>query len=295
MRKLTVIVTCTDRKTVPVTPELRVRSLAPGSVEDRAAAWAVKIRAARGKRPLRQLYQGETWAQVGRLENAARRAGYEPRTLVASAGLGLRDLEYDAPAYGATFSRPHEDSVGSTQDQARDWWRALLSPNGAGPDTLPVMEGPMLWVLSESYARVIATDLLERSATDDLLVFGGSAEVPAEHRVPSNRALRSHLGGTATSLNLRMASRWIEIAGTRDVFAEGMRDFWDAWCTGVEQHDRYDRTPVTDGAVLDFIRALRRTEPTLTKTRALRQFRDAGLACEQRRFGALFVQAGAGT
>ncbi|MFC7504229.1 hypothetical protein, partial [Nocardioides sp. GCM10030258] len=148
-------------------------------------------------------------------------------------------------------------------------------------------------VLSESYAKVIAADLLTRADTGGLLVFGGSEDIPAGLRVPSNRALRHALGGTATSLNLRMAIRWTELAGADGVHSPVVRDRWQQWAAGAEHHERWNREPMTDGAVLEFITALRRLEPALTKSRALRHLRDAGMACEQRRFGALFTQSGA--
>lgn len=135
---LTIIVTCTDRKSLPVADDLRVRCLAPGSIEQRARTWIRQLNETHPKRPLRSLYQGETWTQVVRLEEAVQAAGYEPRLLVASAGLGLRSVEQEAPAYGATFSPGSPDVVGTTTDQARDWWHVLQE---ADP---PALKGSML-------------------------------------------------------------------------------------------------------------------------------------------------------
>jgi hypothetical protein len=47
--------------------------------------------------------------------------------------------------------------------------------------------------------------------------------------------------------------------------------------------DRHD-----DASVRDFIRAAIQVEPSTTKTRLLRTFREAGNKCEQKRFGRLF-------
>ncbi|WP_209716569.1 hypothetical protein [Marmoricola sp. OAE513] len=155
----------------------------------------------------------------------------------------------------------------------------------------PRLDGPMLWVLSKSYADVIARDLLERTTVAPL-VFGGTDEIPTDIRVPSNRALRRTLGGTATSLNVRMAIQWLGLAAKSGLTSTQTRERWEEWSAGAEQADVYDRVPLSDTAILDFIRALRRADNRLTKTRALRQLRDAGHACEQRRFGALFNNAG---
>lgn len=285
--KLTIIVTCTDRKSLPVTEDLRLRNLGPGTIEERAEVWREKVRRAAVRRPLRELYQGETWAQVPRLVRAARDAGYDPSVLVASAGLGLKGLNHRAPAYGATFSRGHDDSVGTTVEDARAWWRALQQ------GTSETFVGATLWVMSKGYSKVLAEDLLAKTSDDRLLVFGGSDEVPRAHRVASNRGLRHALGGTANSLNLRMAVRWLELSKAGEAFSAASHTRWQEWTVTAERSETLHRDRMTDDAVLDFIRSLRRTDLGLTKTRALRRLRDAGLACEQGRFGTLFVQTGA--
>ncbi len=287
--KLTLLVTCTDRKSAPVTPALRVRTLPDLAIEDRVATWSQRLASADGRRPLRSLYQGETWTQVGRLEQVAKAAGYEPRVIVASAGLGLREVDYLAPAYGATFSRPHADAVGASTAEARKWWQHLHFDGS----NRPALEGPSIWVLSESYAAVVGQEFLAASAPSELLIFGGSTSMDAVARVPSNRSLRSALGGTANSLNLRMATKWLELSGPGGAFAPAARSRWNAWASAAHKAEVYQRTVLTDDAVREFIRSLHRLDSKLTKSRALRRLRDAGYACEQRRFNTLFDSMGA--
>jgi hypothetical protein len=45
---------------------------------------------------------------------------------------------------------------------------------------------------------------------------------------------------------------------------------------------------MTDEQLSRLIRRLKGADPDLSATRALRQVRDAGIACEQKRFGQLF-------
>jgi hypothetical protein len=48
---------------------------------------------------------------------------------------------------------------------------------------------------------------------------------------------------------------------------------------------------MTDAQLSRLIRKLKSADPGLSATRALRQVRDAGIACEQKRFGQLFSEA----
>src|SRR3954471_8469100 len=110
--KLTLVVTCTDRKSAPPPAELRVRNLPKRDLSERFQHWTARLAAASDKIPLSALYQGEAWSQVVRLELALRNAGFGPTLLVASAGLGLQPVTSPAPPYSATFAPAQADSVG---------------------------------------------------------------------------------------------------------------------------------------------------------------------------------------
>ena len=286
-RKLTIVVTCTDRKSAAPSPALMVRNLPASPITERAHLWRDNLAAA-PRVPLRQLYVGETWTQVRRLEATAELVGFEPTLLVASAGLGLVDAASSAPAYGATFTPGQPDSVGANSTQTQGWWRALADTSDAAREHLV---DPTIFVLSKSYADAMAGDLRGLTGRDDVVVFGGSNVVPQDLRVAADRGLRASLGGTATSLNLRTAIAWLErlphptVSGNRD------HATWKTWAAENSKPDRYDRLPLTDSQVIDFVRQLKSTDPSLSKSRALRLLRDSGRACEQRRFGSLFEEA----
>lgn len=282
-QKLTIIVTCTDRKSAPPADELMVRHLPKGDVALRAQVWRQALAQATDRRPLMRLYSGETWAQVRTLALKAEALGYEPNMFVASAGLGLRSASTSGPSYSATFSPGHADSVGASVLEAQAWWNALphadISPGGRA-----------IWVLSEAYSRVVSRHLLAVSAPRDLLVFGGSSDVGEEVRVSSDRSLRRALGGTVTSLNVRSAAQWLDLSGGDDPFASAARQRWRDWTHEKRHREVFDRRPLSDSAVLDFIRELRASQPAISKTNALKALRAAGMACEQRRFSTLFLQ-----
>ena len=283
-QKLTIIVTCTDRKSATAADELMVRHLPKGEVRLRAQVWRQALSRATDRRALIDLYSGETWTQVRTLALSAKALGYEPDMFVASAGLGLQSASMAAPAYSATFSTGHADSVGSSVLEAQEWWNEL-------PHAEITPGGRAIWVLSEAYSRVVSRQLLAVTAPSDLLVFGGSGEVSEEVRVPSDRSLRRALGGTVTSLNVRSAVQWLRLSGGDDPFASAAWQSWRAWKQEKRHLEVFDRRPVSDSAVLDFISELRARQPSISKTNALRALREAGLACEQRRFSTLFQQA----
>jgi hypothetical protein len=283
-RKLTIVVTCTDRKSATPAPALMVRNLPRLPLVERADLWRRAIGDAPNRKALSDLYQGETWTQVRALATKAANLGYEPTMLVASAGLGLQHGTTRAPSYSATFSTGHLDSVGASLPEARAWW-----------GTLPHAEidpgGQAIWVLSEAYSRVLSQQLLDATAPSGLLVFGGSRDLSDSVRIHPDRSLRRALGGTVTSLNVRSAVQWLNLSGGDDLFGTAARERWRAWSREKRHHEIFDRKPVSDSAVLEFVAELRARQPNVSKTSALKVLREAGMACEQQRFSTLFQQA----
>lgn len=287
-QKITIVVTCTDRKSLAVHEQRMLRSLPrPSSV----SAWTKRIEAAETVIPLRDLYQGNAWSQLPRLEESSRAAGFEPTTYVASAGLGLLPVSATAPAYGATFTPNQPDSIPGSTTQQREWWDELNAWNGSGGE-LPT--NPTLFVLSRRYADVLAPLVAKSAAANSVLVVGGSEAIEASVRLPADANLRPALGGTLGALNMRAAVAWMDRLTSTDLNTRTDRDSWSAWAQSVGRRERYDRAPLEDSEVLDAIRLVRSHQPTISKTRALRALRDNGIACEQKRFGRLFETARGG-
>ncbi len=288
MKKLTIVVTCTDRKTLPAEADLQVRSLPVASVRRRMDVWQARLARGSAVRTLESLYQGESWSQVRKLESLARTRGFKPTILVASAGLGLRRMSDQAPPYAATFSRSSPDSVGVNEAERQSWWKEFTRFDGMVD---LVSEGRrFLVILSEAYALPLHDDLVAlASSSPQALLFGGSGDVPGIERVASDRRLRANLGGTTTSLNLRMASMWMNQCEDGELIGPGSRARWDSW---VQRHSRNDPPPrasLSDEEVLFFIRKTRKSIPSLSASRGLRLLRDSGKACEQGRFTKLFA------
>lgn len=284
LEKLTIVVTCTDRKSLVVPEQRMLRSL-PNSVS-KASVWTQRIESADTVTLLRNLYQGDAWAQLPRLEDASRAIGFEPTTYVASAGLGLRPVSTPGPAYGATFTPNSPDSVPGSAIQQRAWWDHLNRWNGSGgylPDGIPT-----LFVLSRRYADVLAPLVAKTAVASPVLVIGGSEAIAPSLRLPADAKLRSALGGTLGALNMRTAVAWMERLTSTVIDSTRHRELWHNWATRASRHERHERIPLADHEVLEAVRRIRTQEPTISKTRALRSLRENGYACEQKRFGQLF-------
>lgn len=288
MPKLTIVVNCTERKSVQPAPNLRVGSLPRGDNKARFEVWRRRVGQARAHVRLIDLYQGEAWQEVRGLSDDARHAGYSVTTLVASAGLGLRDVSTLASPYAATFAGGHPDSVASSTKQNRDWWRRLRDLDSAQSLT-DTCGDPVLLVLSETYARSMEHDLIAlASRGGDLLLVGGARDIDGLARLPANRSLRAELGGTTSSVGLRMARRWLRCRAGAPLYTSKDASAWSNWARSVARCENYHRAPATDADVIERINKLLADEPGVSATRALRRVRDAGIACEQKRFGRLF-------
>lgn len=289
MTHLTLIVTCTDRKTLAPHRQTTARELPDGPISHRCAWWRERLESAPVSASLQSLYKGESWCQslALREELAARKP---LRALVASAGVGLQGVDSRHPAYAATFSQGHEDTVCPTVDTPT-WWRELRSLQGSVD--LRQLTGTVMAVLSVAYARALHPDLLElaQKSNVELLVVGGWRDIPGATRVPADRALRAELGGTVSGLLPRIARRYIALADSAPLTSPEALRAWHEWRKSVRMVETYDRSPLTDQEVQAFIESMRREEPTISATRALRALREAGYACEQKRFGRLFAMA----
>lgn len=308
---LHIVASCTDRKRLPVPEALRLGTVRAAAHGDLFKAWWHALQRHNSPTaPAAELYAGAHWTVVRDLPRVALSSGFQAELWVASAGYGLVPASAPIRAYAATFATGHPDAVAAPDEApaeaAQAWWAKLageVGPEPAAPRTLAALarsspHSRILVVASPRYLAAMEPDLLKaaealRSPDGLLLVSGEPGPVDDElqqHWIPSVAALQGTLGGARMSLHARLARRILEEAATHGLGVSALRDRFIELARRAGPPPRYDRNPVDDNSVQQFILQQLRTNPKATHTGLLRAFRSSGQACEQGRFRRLFQQ-----
>jgi len=301
-----VVVTCTSRKTAAVPAGFRL-----GSLTDLAAApeavleWIARLSGPGGaaRLPAEDLYAGEHWAVARQLRRSA--AAHDTHLWVCSAGYGLIRAEALIRPYAAAFSG-HVDRVPGGADGARLWWQALAQWEGPEPgQPRSIRElaaakptATFILALSAAYLDACRDDITAAAAElhdpDRLLVISAGTRRPgglAGLMVPADASLQAVLGGTRQALNARIAARLLGAGITSRAQATRHMGGLLARQPPVA---RYERKKLSDEEVIRMISGRLALKPGMPASRMLREFRDAGYACEQQRFAALHHRAAGG-
>jgi hypothetical protein len=292
-----IVVTCANRKRLPVPAHIRMRKVAGARVSTRLRAWVQRLSEnSASEVPAEQLYAGEHWDVARSLTECVA----EPASLwVASAGYGLIPATTSIKPYSATFSPGHADSVVNVRGDVGAWWRGLANWEGPSGEartlTNLVQQHPdlrLILVLSDPYLRACMDDITSAAAslkdpTQLSIICAGAKPVAAikEHLLPSDARLQHSLGGTLQALNVRFAAHLLA-GGSLSHSAMKRRAL--AMLRKQPPLPVYSRTRMSDAQVRQFIRTRSRMVETPSHTRLLRELRTAGLACEQGRFAGLF-------
>ena len=287
MSQLTMVVACTDRKAAPSTPLRVVRNLPPTAMEDRLKTWVerISIRAQGTPVDLTNLYRGDNWLQAQRLVTMAKDR-VSTDALVASAGLGLREMNEQHAPYAATFPQSHPDTV-ARASQTVHWWQGLTALTTGGLERIDSPQ--VVLVLSEPYARALDAQIEGLAGTGrEVVMFGGWRDIRGIERVRADRQLRSELGGAIGSLLPRMAQRWLDPWDGGKLTTGEHVSVWQQWSKESRRLEIHDRKRLSDREVSEFIAEMLSNDPSMAATTSLRRLRDSGYACEQRRFGSIF-------
>jgi hypothetical protein len=311
MEPINVVVTCTNQKTASADPSLRLGTICGDVVEERVAVW--KQRCDRWSGPTvtaRSLYAGDHWSVARGLE--ALRPGRRPVQLwVISAGFGLLSLDMAIPAYSATFTTGHPDTV-VLQDAVkvglcavsckRAWWNGLLQLDWGHRSPVSLVDlatqfprSPLIVAASTNYLQAILDDLLaaseELQSADQLaLVSGGTEELGtlSSQLVPCDARLQPLVGGILGSLNVRALRYYLETCTTKNIGCGHMTEVFNRLLAEAPDRIRYERLPLTDEELRRFVQTALRRGEQVTQTRLLRELRASGRACEQTRFRTVF-------
>lgn len=312
MREINVVVTCSDRKKVPIAAALRLRNVSGATVEDRLDVWTSRLAAA-GSIGARAdaVYGGSHWSAVLGLPSELPSFGARVRTWICSAGYGLISPSTPIAGYGATFAYEAEDAVSNGEDfstrvdETQRWWSGLSAWRGAGygkPRSLTELatsnrQALMLVAASPAYLRAMAQDLLRartvlRSAKQLSIISAGTGRLPGlqEHLLPVDGKLLPVVGGAMPSLNVRILRKILLEASRWHPRLPDLKRRYEALMKRQQPLEKFDRRPISDAEVVTFIEDALKQDPSTRHTPLLRRLRDSGRACEQSRFRQLFQQ-----
>jgi hypothetical protein len=305
---LHIVLSCTNRKRVSTGTYPRLRDVRAQDLDSRAAAWIDHVSAAPTVSIASSVYAGEYWRTGLGLATSAE-PYFKTTTWVLSAGLGLINVDDAIPAYGATLSGNHPDSVvapgyGEAPPVVRKrWWSALAAWSGpAGgehprrlSDLAADPQSAIVVCAGAHYLEAVGEDLANtfKSLRSNRLLIFGSERSPVGLelswiRVPGQ--LRLRFSGSMSSTGVRTASAVIrELGPSGLVDAPRARDLVASWSVTTSPLPRFERTRLSDEHIAkwivdDFDANGRATNRTV----ALRRLRDQGIACEQGRFGRLY-------
>ncbi len=303
-----VVVTCANRKCQTVPEHFRLQNLSVEAPGERCRAWLERLSSGSPTIAAKDLYAGEHW-QVAR--NLPEAAGPSADLWVSSAGYGLISAAAPIHPYAATFAIGQPDSVATTSDAARRWWRELSKwegPRAGEPRSFAALaeqdpDSVIIAVMSDAYQRACSHDLEDAASrltdAENLSVFGPSGRCTEidDLIVPVTAALRPAVGGSFQALNVRAADYILRTAresGTplrRSLLIKLIND-----ATAAAPEDA-GRRPAGARLVDDDIRAYIReciSHGPTSATKLLRLLRDSGQSCEQARFKALFAEVSSG-
>jgi hypothetical protein len=305
MRRVTthVIITCANRMSRPIPQHLQLGRVHGATPQERAQRWIARL--AQADSTLRvtanELYAGEHWS-VARQFPTMQLPGEQIQLWSCSASYGLIPADTQIVPHHATLTRGQADSV---PGDTASWWSMLSEWEGPAPGRprdigALVADEPdavFMLVLSKNYLRACGADAAMACATvahpDQFFIVsaGGRPEGSlATFTVPADARFQAHFGGTRRALNARIAADLLE-RGIRSK-AEAT-EYLGQLLASQAPVVRYNRRKQSDGELLDLIAARLAQTSASSAHRMLRELRDAGLACEQRRFTRLYREASA--
>jgi hypothetical protein len=298
--KIVLIVACSQRKRIAPPNDLRLASI-DALPAQRATQWRKRLRQVEApEHPAHDIYAGDHWHTACEAYRLAQRYSSRTELWVISAGYGLIPSSKAIKPYSATFASGSADSVwrgsedGDRPMLLKDWWRRL-GHRATLSDLLTARDnGAVLIAAGAAYLDALQNDLQDALEFDHArerisVISAGSRKT--DGLLPVDTRLRSVVGGTNSSLNAR-ALRWLAAEPESHAFRRSaMSARLDRLTADLHLRSSPARATANDNQVAVKIRSIRRRSPGISRTRALQELRNAGIACEQERFASLWSRA----
>ena len=298
-----VVVTCSNKKTVP--DAVALRDVPAGAIPDRARIWIRGLESDGVRVPAHELYAGENWSVVKSLRGVADQNGVSLSAWICSAGYGLVSWRSPLRSYAATFAGAHADSVAratagtSGRLEREQWWGALSiwpGPREGDPRTFvdlvkqnPAI--PLVVAVSPHYLQAVANDLKQarhHMGQDGRLIVltcdAGLAREFPDASVLCDSRLQTVVHGPRNSLTVRVFRLLLSRVRDIGIAARTWRDHVAELAERQPPIARYDRAKMTDVEIRRFIGEQLVSDTGASHSVLLRRLRDGGSACEQKRF-----------
>lgn len=190
MKKVILVSTCTNSKTVSVGENKKLRNCSSVIYDQAISAWCKSLWSDKEDQvAARTLYGGSHWGETRKaFEKLSAQSSVSSELWILSAGCGLIPADLEVPAYSATFSSGadgiHEliwQPGWSPKEKAQHWWKEINARKPPGiPRTLADIggDGDTLWlfVLSKEYMPAIEQELFELiSSGQNVLIASAGA------------------------------------------------------------------------------------------------------------------------
>jgi hypothetical protein len=154
---------------------------------------------------------------------------------------------------------------------------------------------PLLVGVSPDYLWAMMPDLLAASKslsdTNLLVIVSAGAKAAGEltpFLLPCDARLEHQLGGARASLNARIVGYILNKFDTEEMRMPTLRKHFTDILARAPAPRTYERKKMNEIQVETFIRESLKKEPGVSFNALLRRLRDAGMACEYKRFRELF-------
>lgn len=299
--RVVLVAACAQRKRLPVSSELSLSSL-EGPVDQRAREWCRRL--ARVSAPYASaydLYAGDHWHAVMDAYRLAVKYSSRTELWVISAGYGLIPAVKQIKSYSATFAVGDPDSVwrgpidGERRARLQHWWHDL-GHDASLEELLPGRGGALLIAAGTAYLTAIDGDLdrlLAAAANEETVSVVSAGTRGNGPLLPVSGALRGVLGGTDSALNARTLRLLAATAAEHGFRRSEMKRVLERLARSAKSTVRGRGRTASDSAIRKEIRHRRRNEPGISRSRALREIRGDGIACEQDRFAVIWASVAA--
>jgi hypothetical protein len=146
---------------------------------------------------------------------------------------------------------------------------------------------------SAAYVEALDQDLrvvVDQDHSNERVSVVSAGSRATEALLPVDGRLRGALGGTDTGLNARALSFLAATAADHAFRRTAMSAALTTLALTSPPTQRVAGKSVDDDYVVQQMNVIRRRRPTISRTAALREFREGGIACEQSRFASLWAR-----